>query len=229
MVSLPPIAISNPAPLDLPGTAGDILSTAREILVAGGFVSSREITRRLSLSPGALYAHYENLEHLETVVVIDTLLRLARHISTKISPLGSPRQRFLDSASLYRRWALNHRHEFGHAFVTDGRTLHPGLSETVQLASFAVGYTTMTALKDGWESGDIGPAVSGPHTTDPISLLNRTMDYDQARVANALWAVTHGIVCLELAQEVHDGQLANDEFFTWTLDTALHAMCQSMS
>lgn len=226
MVSLPPITIGDPAPLNLPGTAGEILSTARTILAAGDLISSRAITRRLSLSPGALYAHYEDLEHLETVVVIDTLLRLAEHITTKTPPSSSPRERFLESAGRYREWALRHPHEFGHAFVTNGRPLHPGLTDTVQMASIAVGYPTMTALKDGWDSGDIGPAIPGPHTTDSIPLGGRILGPDEARVANALWAISHGIVCLELAQGVHDGHLANDVFFTWTLAAGLDAMCE---
>ena len=205
----------HPSPIRPPSTAGEILDAATEAINSGKQVVLREICRRLSLTPGAPYSHYENAAHLECVVTYNGLLDLAGSMLSVVNNLADPLTRLTSASAQYRTWALQHPSLFGFLFPASGRRSESPHWSRVMQASQAVAIPIVLALRDGWDSRLFQPAAPGP-AVEPLIIPGLvSLSADETRVANALWIATHGTVVLELAIGVHDGWDEGNAMFEW--------------
>lgn len=198
-----------------PSTAGEILDAATEAIMGGNKIVLREICRRLSLTPGAPYSHYENASHLECVVTYNGLLELAESMLSVVRGLADPLMRLTAASDQYRTWALQHPSLFGFLFPSSGRRPESPYWSRVMQASQAVATPMVLALRDGWDSNLFIPASPGP-SAEALNIPGLVaLSPDETRVANALWIATHGTVVLELAIGVHDGWEKGNAMFEW--------------
>lgn len=225
MVVLPEnVDFLHPTPIVLRGTAGAILDAATDAVNAGHPIVMRELCRKLSLTPGAPYSHFENAAHLECVVAYNGLLKLARTMLDSVAGKSDPRDRLVGASHEYRVWALSNSMMFGFLFPTAGRRIDTPHALHVVRASMAVSMAPVLALRDGWDSGVFKPPGPGPHS-NTISIPGVvSLTPDETRVANALWMTTHGAVVLELAIGIHDGWEKADEMFHWIVTSSIQRL-----
>ena len=217
----PPIDFTNPRPFVLTGMAGQMYEVARESVAAGRPISIREICRQLDLTPGAPYSHFENVEHLENVVLYNTMLELAAFINDLVDNQQEPLEMFINACHAYRRWAITNPSLFAFIFPTNGRQSNAAFSEFLHDASQAISIPTVSALTALWQSGRFPPAKHGP-TAVPLEIAGHIqLTPDETRIANALWIIVHGSVVLELAFGIHDGWSDRESMFDWLVHKAI--------
>lgn len=217
----PVINYLDPKPFQPTGMAGQILELATQAISEGRAIVIREICRKLSLTPGAPYSHFESSDHLESVVTYNGLLGMACEINLRTPLNGDPHVRLIEASRAYRNWALANPTMFGFILPTAGRRDPSPFAKHVLRASRALAVPATRALRDGWDSGQFVRAPSGaqayPFDLPGVVALNT----DETRIANALWATTHGAVVLELAIGTHDGWDPVDPMFDWLITTQI--------
>lgn len=223
LFSPPPIDFLDPRPVALGGTAGRILEEATTAAADGRPIVIRAICRHLGLAPGAPYSHFGSSSQLESVVVYNGLLTLARWITERSSGAPSPRARLVAACHAYRTWALDNPHLFGFVLPTAGRTHDPTLSAFIHAASQALAIPATRALRDGWDSGDFSPPSPGP-AVHPLMVDGVvSLDSSETREANALWIMVHGAVVIELSIGTHDGWDDGTPVFDWLIESHISA------
>lgn len=224
IVNPPDIDFLHPQPFRPQGTAGLILDAAATAVAHGQPIVIREICRQLSLTPGAPYSHFDSSSHLESVVVYNGLLSMAEFLATTTPPTGDPWERLTSASRGYRTWALSHPALFGFVLPTAGRTDNSPFSAHVINASRAIAVPSTRALRDGWDSGWFSRPQPGPpaHPLDIPGVVS--LNSDESRIANSLWAMVHGAVVLELAMGTHDGWEPVDPMFDWMIETFISSL-----
>ncbi len=100
--------------------SAEILGSARELLVAGGTesVTLRGIAGSLGMTAPALYRYFASRERLLGALIDDLYTELAQQLQAArdADPTAVLKTRFLDTSFAFRRWALDHRPEFGLLF-----------------------------------------------------------------------------------------------------------------
>lgn len=101
-------------------TTRDILDAARALLRDGGpaAVSLRGVAREVGLTPPALYRYHASLDDLLTALIADCYDAAAEALEQARDsvPADEPGARLHAVVRAFRRWALEHRQEFGLVF-----------------------------------------------------------------------------------------------------------------
>lgn len=100
-------------------TLAEIVAAARALLTDPAGLSLRAVAQRMGMTPPALYRYVDNYQDLVLLVAQDidrttaALLRDARDSQ----PADDPVARIVCTSLAFRRWALDHREEFGVVFA----------------------------------------------------------------------------------------------------------------
>ena len=156
-------------------------ATARRLLIDGGprSVTMRAIAREVGIGPASMYTYFDSLDDVFTSLLLSTYARLAAATEAAVDHFADapPADRALAGILAYRRWALDHRHEFNLIFSD-------------QLPGYAA--------PAGGPTVDAQTAVFRP-ITDAIADLPagaaRRVD-DEAGLI--IWSTFHGAVSLEV-------------------------------
>jgi AcrR family transcriptional regulator len=142
-------------------------------------VSLREVARRAGVSQAAPYRHFEDKDALVAAVAEDGFLRLRRYLASR---RGDPVTRLSRIGDAYVAFALKHPAQFRLMFgpETADKARFPSLR--------AAGDATFAVLRDALAACQAARVVRDAPVDD---------------LANAAWAVVHGVAALLL-----DGQLA---------------------
>ncbi len=123
-------------------TIAEIRSEARALLVEGGEegVSLRAVARRMGMTPTALYRYvdgHHQLLQLVAVNVHDDLV--AALVLARDGAPGGDGSRLLAVARAFRRWALDHPHEFGQVLANPLPAPSVRIEGPLQLAGHRLG------------------------------------------------------------------------------------------
>lgn len=99
-------------------TKTEILDAARHLLLSGGVekVTQRGIASAMGVTAPALYRYFDSREAILTALIQQLYDELTAHIVDLDNPAEDARTRFRSAAHGFRRWALDHRAEFGLLF-----------------------------------------------------------------------------------------------------------------
>ena len=101
-------------------TIAEILTAARELLVTGGTeaVTLRAIAGSLGMTAPALYRYFGSRERLLAALIDELYTELAGQLraARDADPAAGLKMQFLATSFAFRRWALDHRPEFGLLF-----------------------------------------------------------------------------------------------------------------
>ena len=179
--------------------------------VGAADVSLRAVAREAGMSPAGLYRYFDGRDALLTALIADSFTRLADAIDagTAEVPDGDWPARLLASSRSYRRWSLQHPHEFGLVF---GNPI-PGYAapqggETVAAMS-EVSRALFTPLLALWTDGRLvvpsayvatawAAPIAGLATEIGQMIGRQDLPPDMAGFMLAVWGRLHGLVSLEV-------------------------------
>lgn len=215
----PPLDFLHPRPIQIQGTAGQILNRATAAARTGHPIVIREICRDLSLTPGAPYSHFENSAHLEAVVMYNGFLEFGQAISAACAGIEHALEQLLVVCRAYREWALSNPAFFSFLLPTMPRPNESEFARHIEEASRVLAIPSALSLRRAWDEELIPQATPGPHALqleipDVVSLSP-----DESREANFLWVTVHGAVVLELSIGTHDGWAEADKVFDWMINS----------
>lgn len=101
-------------------TVAEIRREARALLTTEGEegVTLRAVARRMGLTPAALYRYVDSHEQLMVLVAVDVQLDLVAALeAARDTAEPDPAVRLRAVSREFRRWALEHREEFGQVFA----------------------------------------------------------------------------------------------------------------
>ena len=158
----------------------DILDSARKLFVEEGYesVSMRKIADEVGCSPGTLYLYYEDKPAILGAICVETFSKLtARLEAIKEDAKADPLERLRRAGRTYIQFGVDHPH---HYLLTFGRK--------------------------HWQQAEPVHAVGGRCFAGLRECVQRALDAGALRsddadcVAQVLWAATHGVVMLLVAQ-----------------------------
>jgi AcrR family transcriptional regulator len=191
----------------------DIVRIAREqIAVAGpGGVTWRAIGRELGMNPASLYTYFDSRDDLFTALILESSTRLGHAVQAASDAVGDadPQTQVLACLHAFRDWSIANPGEFnlifidlipGYAAPDDAGTLDAELA-VIRPISQAVGKLTG---RDG------EPSQYVPEAADSFI---------------ALWAMTHGLISLEVNNHAppSDARARFDRIVT----AAVHRLAQT--
>jgi AcrR family transcriptional regulator len=180
--------------------------------VGAASLSIRGIARDIGMSPAGLYRYYDGLDALITDLLTDAYNDLADAVSlatgvNRQEPADEPEQRLRAGMLAYRTWAVQHPNRFllifgtpipGYSAPQDG----PTVAATRRLAA-----AYLLPLIDGWRAGRLAPPAvpREPSPAETAFAEDFPGGYPGTRVAAFLdaWGHFHGLVTLEILQQLH--------------------------
>lgn len=202
-------------------TIEEIIGTARRLLVRSGpeAVSLRAIAREMGMTAPGLYRYFGSHEELIRHVIAGIFTELGADIKQAIHaadvPAGDPPE--LTSVALtikmvaacreFRRWALNHKAEFGLLFGVPLPGLDDGRYDIADECALAFAGTFFTLFFELWQR--VPFAVAAPQEID-AGLLAQLTRYRDALGAGAdlpvgavltflrCWTRLYGAVSMEI-------------------------------
>ncbi len=118
-------------------TRGEIKAAARAQLVVNGpaGIQLRAVARDVGLTAPALYRYFPSLEDLIETVTVDLFDELCDAMEASAATVSDPFDRMLELSRGFRRWAMEHPHEFGLLFAIAPTALGQQPSNACQKAS----------------------------------------------------------------------------------------------
>ena len=172
-----------------------LLAEARDLYLEGGFArfSLREVARRVGVSAPAVYRHFDDKEALLGAVCATGFAIFSSYLLKALGERG-PRERLLESARQYLRFAVENPRDYRFIFM--------GAAE-----DFA---TLAPAVSNGEGSSTFQFLVDRVHECMQARILKKNAD--AAVVATLIWGNVHGLVSLRLSghlsQRGSDGEFA---------------------
>lgn len=208
-------------------TTEEIIQTARQLLVEGGpeAASLRAIAREMGMTAPGLYRYFGSHEELIRHVVAGIFTELAADIQRAIlsaAPAGEepPGQaagqlpgpaaekltlKMAAACREFRRWALNHKAEFGLLFGVPLPGIDDGRYDIASECAMAFAGTFYALFLELWQRNPFPvPEASGidPHLRDQLARYRQTMgaDVPVGAVLTFLrcWTVLYGAVAMEV-------------------------------
>ena len=197
-------------------TRAEILEAARRLVAGGEDLSMRVVARAVGMTAPGLYRYVDGHDDLLDLLggalydeLIGELVKARDTVDADDLPA-----RLLAMAHAFRRWALDHRHEYGLLFANPLAALtYDGQGSCTRAAGERFGGTFAEVFAAMWQRGLIAP----PDAVDP-ALLDALERGDKGAVDLPLplryvfvrqWARLYGMVTLEafghLAWAMEDG------------------------
>lgn len=205
-------------------TAEEIIATARRLLVAAGpdAVSLRAIAREMGMTAPGLYRYFGSHEELLRHVVAGIFTELAAGIKQAIEAAAPPGGRqagpaqdagrgvtmtvkMVAACREFRRWALNHRAEFGLVFGVPPPGLRDGRHDVADECALAFAGTFFTLFLELWRAAPFPVPAAGQ--IDP-GLRRQLARYRQALGSDIppgavltflrCWMLLYGAVAMEV-------------------------------
>jgi len=187
-------------------TTAEIRDVARRQLAVTGAagLSLRAVAREMGLTAPALYRYYDDRDALLTALIVDGYTSLCEQLEAARDAGHDAAARMTGMSLAYRRWAVEHPHEFalvfgapvpGYAAPEDGPTHEAGVRFG---ATFLEVFADVHATTDF----DLPPAE---HRTDGLdAALAKWKDGPSPVPSGAMqvflssWARLHGMISLEV-------------------------------
>jgi AcrR family transcriptional regulator len=194
-------------------TRAEILAAARQLVAQGEGLSLRAVAREVGMTPPALYRYVEGHDDLLDLVggaLYDELIGALTQARDEVDPDDLP-MRLTVMSHAFRRWALDHRHEYALLFANPLDTLHAEEHEHGSTHDGATRFGGMFAevFAALWDSGrlpeppldSIDPALlamlaASDKSPMPLPLPVRYLYVRQ-------WSRLYGMVTLEAFGHLH--------------------------
>ena len=177
-------------------TAEAILTTARDLFVEKGLegVSIRQIAKRVGVTPGAIYRHYESKEHL-LAEVAETGIALFGDLLYKALDAPTPEARMYRAGQAYVEFGLTQPKYYEMIFMlsTEFWSHNQALSKDYRLTHATFRFL-MDRVRECMDSGSLKPG-------DPLE------------VATSVWLHAHGMMSAFIAGKIGMDEEAFREFF----------------
>ena len=200
-------------------TTEEIIQTARQLLVQNGpeAVSLRAIAREMGMTAPGLYRYFGSHEELLRHVCADIFTELGGDIHRAIEAATGPAEPPSDQVAVkltvkmvaacreFRRWALDHKPEFGLLFGVPLPGLDDGRYDIADECALAFAGTFFTLFLELWRAAPfLVPAVEqvDPGLRDQLSRYRDALgtDIPVGAVLTFLrcWTVLYGAVSMEV-------------------------------
>ena len=200
-------------------TIEEIIQTARRLLVTNGpeAVSLRAIAREMGMTAPGLYRYFGSHEELVRHIIAGIFTELARDIHQAIEAAAGPAEPTPDQMAAkltvkmvaacreFRRWALNHRAEFGLLFGVPLPGLDDGRYDIADECALVFAGTFFTLFLELWRAAPF--PVPAPEQIDP-GLRDQLTRYRDALGTDIpvgavltflrCWTVLYGAVAMEV-------------------------------
>ena len=203
-------------------TVEEIIHTARQLLVRSGpeAVSLRAIAREMGMTAPGLYRYFDSHEELLRHVCAGIFTELARDIHQAIEAAAGPMEpaeptpdqmtakltiKMVAACREFRRWALNHKAEFGLLFGVPLPGLDNGRNDIADECALAFAGTFFALFLELWRADPFpvpAPEQIDPGLRDPLSRYRDALgaDIPVGAVLTFLrcWTVLYGAVAMEV-------------------------------
>ncbi|MEM8707023.1 MAG: TetR/AcrR family transcriptional regulator [Actinomycetota bacterium] len=173
-----------------------------------GAVGWRGIAREVGMSPASLYTYFENLDDLYTHLIADSFYGHAAALQRAVDAVeGRPLSDRLFAAKIgYREWAVRHPGEFRLLYSNLLPDYEAPEDGPTTAATLAVGAVFLLLLQEGWRSGEIEPAPTGPRVDVDKLVENYGIEIssDEFRTAIGAWGMIHGLTSLEVNNHLNE-------------------------
>ncbi len=195
-------------------------------------LSIRGIARAIGLSPAGLYRYYEGLDAILTDLITDAYSDLAETVETAIADTaGGSADRFTAGVMAYRTWAVRQPNRFLLIFGTPiPGYAAPERGPTVE-ANRRVGQAFFMVAAEGWNMGEIQKPQLGRSVTDAerdlaadIEAVAEGFPSELVPVLLGTWAHFHGLVTLEVLEQLHWMYPDPREFFEGEVRRMVNAL-----
>jgi AcrR family transcriptional regulator len=200
-------------------TIEEIIATARRLLVTSGpdAVSLRAIAREMGMTAPGLYRYFGSHEELVRHVIAGIFTELSGDIHRAIEAATGPAEPTPDQIAAkltikmvaacreFRRWALNHKPEFGLLFGVPLPGLDDGRYDIADECALTFAGIFFALFLELWRADPFG--VPGPEQIDP-GLREQLSRYRDALGADIpvgavlvflrCWTVLYGAVSMEV-------------------------------
>ena len=135
-------------------TRDEIKRAARAQLVANGpsGIQLRAVARDVGLTAPALYRYFPSLEELVEALTVDLFGELCDAMESAAAPTTDPFARMLELSRGFRRWAMEHPHEFALLFASPPTALGQQPTNACQQASDRFGNLFAGAFIAMWDA-----------------------------------------------------------------------------
>ncbi len=200
-------------------TTEEIIQTARQLLVRSGpeAVSLRAIAREMGMTAPGLYRYFGSHEELLRHVIAGIFTELAQDLHRAIEAAAGPAEptpgqmaakltiKMVAACREFRRWALNHKAEFGLLFGVPLPGLDDGRNDIADECALAFAGTFFTLFLELWRAVPFGvpaPEQIDPGLRDQLSRYRDALgtDIPVGAVLTFLrcWTVLYGAVAMEV-------------------------------
>ncbi len=200
-------------------TIEEIIATARRLLVTNGpeAASLRAIAREMGMTAPGLYRYFGSHEELVRHVIAGIFTELARDIHQAIGAAAGPAEPTPDQMATkltiklvaacreFRRWALNHKAEFGLLFGMPLPGLDDGRNDIADECALAFAGTFFALFLELWRADPFGvpaPEQIDAGLRDQLSRYRDALgtDIPVGAVLTFLrcWTVLYGAVSMEV-------------------------------
>ena len=200
-------------------TTEEIIQTARRLLITNGpdAMSLRAIARDMGMTAPGLYRYFDSLEELNRHVCASIFTELGadiqRAIMSAVPPGEEPPGPGVEKLTLkmaaacreFRRWALNHKAEFGLLFGVPLPGINDGRYDIASECAMAFAGTFYALFLELWQRNPFPvPEASGidPRLRDQLARYRQQMgaDVPLGAVLTFLrcWTLLYGAVAMEV-------------------------------
>jgi AcrR family transcriptional regulator len=165
-----------------------ILDAARELFVSEGYdaVTMRKVAERIEYSPTAIYLHFKDKDALIRDLCNHDFQVFAERF-VDVAGVADPIERLNKAGEVYVAFALQHPQQYRLMFMTPHPPVEPTGDEVEDPTRNTYVFLRAT-LEQAIREGRLRPQYSDPEL-----------------VAQTIWAATHGVVSLEIAQGCEKG------------------------
>ncbi|MBL8929603.1 MAG: TetR/AcrR family transcriptional regulator [Kineosporiaceae bacterium] len=218
-------------------TAEEIRQVARELMARDGTSSLnlRAVAREMGMTPSALYRYYASRDAILTALIIEAYDQVGETVEQAIAaaPLDASSTRILAGVHAFRRWAVEHPHEFGLIYGTPVPGYEAPRTESLS-AAMRTGAAMFGELVRAVDSGllvppddDTVPAELHPSLRELLLDPRAELPISAVALAVQFWMVLLGALSSEVFGHKPE-PLAGGEtgrlFFDYTIRQTLIAM-----
>jgi AcrR family transcriptional regulator len=190
-------------------TIEEIKTAALEQIASAGASapSIRGIARAIGMSPAGLYRYYTGIDDLVTDLIADAYNDLADHVAGAASGPRPARERLRDGILAYRSWCLEYPNRFLLIFGTPIPGYEAPRDGPTAAANRRIGEVFFALGAEAWESGRlvVRPAGRPLESAEEAFAGAIAPGFPPEAVGAFLsaWAHFHGIVTLEVLNQLH--------------------------